>query len=465
MHKYPGKESRVMGDIMPANKKTESQEIIKTLESKGVRFVYLQFSDILGVVKSVTIPLEELADSIDHGKWFDGSSMEGIVRVLESDMYLKPDMSTLALLPWEQDGEPAARVVCSVLTPEGTLFSGDSRTILVKAVEAAEALHYRFYVAPELEFYLFSIDKDGKPAVLQQDRGGYFDLSTGLSASIRKEMVHVLREMSVRVETSHHELGAGQHEIDFVPDEALKNADSLITARYTIKAIAQKHGLSVTFMPKPFEGIEGSGMHIPLSIFSTSTGKNAFSNDKDEYGLSETARYFLSGLLYHARGMCAILNPLVNSYKRLVRGFEAPVYVSWARVNRSALIRVPKVNPQKLNTTRLEIRNPDPSCNPYLGYAVLLACGLHGIKEKLLLQPPVEENLFAFDEEELKRRQIIRLPETLGEALDELQKDTVIREAIGDTLFYKFLDAKRNEWHEYCRHVTNWEQDHYLGVW
>jgi glutamine synthetase len=450
---------------MSDTKMTENTDIIKDLGKKGIRFVYLQFSDFLGVVKSVTIPLEELNDSIEYGKWFDGSSVEGAVRVLESDMYLKPDLSTLTLLPWEQDGEPAARVVCSVMTPEGSLFLGDSRTILVKATEAAAALNFRLYVAPELEFYLFAPQENGQVVPLHQDRGGYFDLSTGLSASIRKEMVHVLREMSVRVETSHHELGSGQHEIDFAPDDALKNADSLITARYTIKAIAQKHGLSVTFMPKPFEGIEGSGMHIPLSLYYIKNGKNAFSDPKHEYGLSETAHYFLAGLLYHARGMSALLNPLVNSYKRLIRGFEAPVYITWARVNRSALIRVPAVNPQKLSTTRLEIRNPDPSCNPYLGYAAILACGLHGIKEKLTLPPPVEENLFAFDEEELIRRQIISLPETLGEALDELQKDNIIKEALGDMLFTKFLDAKRREWREYCRHVTPWERDNYLGVW
>jgi glutamine synthetase len=450
---------------MSDSRKPENQELIKDLEKQGIHFVYLQFSDILGVVKSVTIPVEEFSDTIEHGKWFDGSSVEGFVRVLESDMYLKPDLSTLTLLPWEQDGEPAAKVICSVLTPEGRLFPGDSRTVLVRATEAASALDYRLFVAPELEFYLVLPKDDGKVTPLQQDRGGYFDLATGLSASIRKEMVRVLRGMSVRVETSHHELGAGQHEIDFAPEDALKNADSLITARYTIKAIAQKHGLSATFMPKPFEGIEGSGMHIPLSLFYIGNGKNAFSGVKDEYGLSETARYFLAGLLRHARGMCAILNPLVNSYKRLVRGYEAPVYVSWARVNRSALIRVPKVNPQKLNTTRVEIRNPDPSCNPYLGYAVMLACGLHGIKEKLSLPAPVEENLFTFDEEELKRRQIVSLPETLGEALDELQKDAVIKEALGDMLFSKFLDAKRREWREYCRHVTPWERDNYLGVW
>jgi glutamine synthetase len=450
---------------MPNAKRPATDEVVSGLEKKGIRFVYLQFSDILGVVKSVTVPLEEFPDCIKHGKWFDGSSMEGLVRVLESDMYLKPDLSTLTPLPWEQDGQPAAKVVCSVLTPDGQPFQGDPRAILIRATEAAKALDYRFYVAPELEFFLFSPADGGDPMPMSQDRGGYFDLSTGLSASIRKEIVHALREMDIRVETSHHELGTGQHEIDFARDEAVGSADSLITARYTLKALAQKHGLSATFMPKPFEGMEGSGMHIPLSLFNTDGNENAFSDVRNEYGLSETARNFLAGLLHHARGMCAILNPLVNSYKRLVKGFEAPVYVSWARVNRSALIRVPRVNAEKLHTTRLEIRNPDPSCNPYLAYAVMLACGLHGVKEKMPLPPPVEENLFVFDETELDRRHILRLPETLGEALDELQKDSVIREALGDMVSAKFLEAKRREWREFCRHVTPWERENYLGVW
>jgi len=449
---------------MPDTKVTAA-EIDKELKSKGIRFVYLQFADILGVVKSVTVPVEEFADCIKYGKWFDGSSVEGFVRVIESDMYLKPDLSTLALLPWEQDGQPAARAVCSILTPEGELFAGDPRTTLIRATDEAKALGYTFYVAPELEFYLLRSDDENQMTPISEDCGGYFDLSTGISASIRKEMVNTLRDMNIHVETSHHELGAGQHEIDFDRDEALRNADNLITARYTLKALAQKHGLAVTFMPKPFEGAEGSGMHIPFSLFNVGTGKNVFTDPKNEYGISETARYFLAGLLYHARGMCAVLNPLINSYKRLVRGFEAPVYVSWARVNRSALIRVPRVNPNKLHTTRIEIRNPDPSCNPYLAYTVLLTCGLHGIKEKLVLPHPVEENIFVFDEIELERRQIVRLPETLGEALDEFQKDTVIKEALGEMLFSKLLDAKRREWYDYCRHVTPWEKEHYLGVW
>ena len=445
--------------------KGTAEGVVAGLQGQGVRFIHLQFTDILGIVKSVTIPLEQFPDCIERGKWFDGSSVEGFARVLESDMYLRPDLSTLALLPWEQDADTSARVLCEVLTPEGELFSGDPRTALMRATEEAAALGYRFRVAPELEFFLFSPGEGGRMVPLAQDRGGYFDLSTGLAASVRKEMVRALQEMAIGVETSHHELAVGQHEIDFTPEDALRTADNLITARYTLKAIAQKHGLDVTFMPKPLEGTEGSGMHIHLSLFLTATGENAFADPADEYGLSPLARHFLAGLLHHARGMSAILNPLVNSYKRLVGGFEAPVYISWARVNRSALIRVPRVNPRKLETTRVELRNPDPAGNPYLAFAVMLKCGLHGVKEGLHLPPPVEENLFAFDPVELRRRQIASLPETLGEALGELRGDGVVREALGELLFTKLLEAKSREWQEYRRHVTPWELERYLGVW
>jgi glutamine synthetase len=277
-------------------------------------------------------------------------------------------------------------------------------------------------------------------------------------------MMSALKQMSIKVETSHHELTAGQQEIDIAPEKAMRSADNIVTTRYTLKAIAQKHGMGVTFMPKPVEGREGNGMHIHMSLIDIETGDNAFADVTDDYGLSAVARQFLAGLLYHARGMSLILNPLVNSYKRLVRGFEAPVYITWARVNRSAFIRVPRIKPQKPETTRLEIRSPDPSCNPYLAYAVLLKCGLHGIKEKLPLPPPVEEDLFAFDPVELQRRQIEQLPETLGEALEAFKSDQVVHEALGDLLFTKMLDTKTHEWYEFCRHVTYWEMEHYLGV-
>jgi glutamine synthetase len=437
---------------------------LDNLKNEGIRFIYLQFTDVLGSVKSVTIPIEEFADSIERGKWFDGSSVEGFARVLESDMYLKPDLATLTPLPWEEDGQPAARVLCSVMTPGGELFSGDPRTALVRATEEAADMGYRYMVSPEMEFFLFSPGDGGKMMLLSQDQGGYFDQSSGLSTTIRKEMVSALHEMSVLVEAAHHELAIGQQEIDLAREEALRSADNLITARYTLKAIAQKHGLGVTFMPKPQEGLEGSGMHIHQSLFDIASGTNAFFDNSDEYGLSIGARHFLAGLLHHARGMSAILNPLVNSYKRLVRGFEAPVYITWARVNRSALVRVPLVNMQKLDTTRIEIRSPDPSCNPYMAYTVMLKCGLHGIKERIPLPPPIEENLFAFDPVELQRRQIASLPESLGEALKELKDDTVIREALGEVLFNKLLETKTREWQEFSRHVTPWEMDRYLGV-
>ncbi|MBI2860337.1 MAG: glutamine synthetase [Chloroflexi bacterium] len=439
--------------------------VVDELSRKGVQFIHLQFTDVLGVVKSVTIPLDQFPDCARRGKWFDGSSVEGFVRVLESDMYLKPDLTTLSLLPWEQDSQPAARAICFLLTPEGALFQGDPRAALIRAVQEAASLGYQFYVSPELEFFLFLPADGTRMGPLPQDRSGYFDLSTGLSASVRKEMVATLKEMSIGVEASHHELAVGQHEIDFLPEEALRTADNLITARYTLKAVAQRHGLDVTFMPKPLEKAEGSGMHLHMSLFHAGTSENAFSAPADEYGLSPVARHFVAGLLHHARGMTAILNPLVNSYKRLVRGFEAPIYISWARVNRSALVRVPRVNPDKLHTTRIEIRNPDPACNPYLALAVLLKCGLHGVRDKLPLPPPVEENLFTFDPVELERRQIARLPETLGEALEEMRSDGVIREALGDMLFEKLLEAKVREWQEYRQHVTPWEIEHYLGVW
>ncbi|MBI4330542.1 MAG: type I glutamate--ammonia ligase [Chloroflexi bacterium] len=440
-------------------------DVVNELQLLGVRFVYLQFTDILGVVKSVTIPLEQFLDTIERGKWFDGSSVEGFARVLESDMYLKPDLSTLGLLPWEQDGQTAARVICWMLTPDGELFPGDPRSALARAIEKAAAAGYRFMVAPELEFFLFRPGDEDRMRLLPQDRGGYFDLSTGISASVRKEMVWALHDLSIEVETSHHELAVGQHEIDFAPEEALRTADNLITARYTLKAIAQKHGLDVTFMPKPVEGVEGSGLHIHQSLVNLKKGKNAFSDTADEYGLSPVARHFIAGQLLHARGMSAILSPLVNSYKRLIKGFEAPVHVTWARVSRSALIRVPRVNPQKLETTRVELRNPDPTCNPYLAFAVMLRCGLEGIGQKLPLAPPVEENLFALDQVTLERRQIASLPENLGEALGALEADQVVREALGDLLFTKLLATKKREWQEFNRQVTPWEIDRYLGVW
>jgi len=449
---------------MPSAKPRSIEEILNQLKLDNVRFIYLQFTDILGAVKNVTIPIERFPDCVKRGNWFDGSSVEGYARILESDMYLKPDLSTLAVLPWENDGQVAAKIICSLQTPGGELFKGDPRTALAQVSAEAQTMGFEFIVAPELEFILYVPKEGHKIGLLAQDKSGYFDLSAGPQISIRKEMVWTLNEMSIKVETSHHELAAGQQEIDFAPVNAIRSADNLVTSRYTIKAIAQKHGMGATFMPKPVQAMEGSGMHIHLSLSDISTGQNVFADATDDYGLSVIARQFLAGLLYHARGMSLVLNPLVNSYKSLVKGFEAPVYISWARVNRSTLIRVPSINPQKRETTRLEIRNPDPACNPYLAYALLLKCGLHGIKEKFTLPPPVEENLFAFDSFELQRRQIAHLPETLGEALEAFKGDNTIREAMGDLLFTKFLETKSQEWQDYCRYVTPWDTERYLGV-
>lgn len=443
-----------------------SQSIMDRLHKERVRFIYLQFTDVLGVVKSVTIPVEQFADCMERGKWFDGSSVEGLARILESDMYLKPDISTLLVLPWERkETEATARVICWVLTPQGEPFTGDPRSALVQVTEEAREMGYQFHTAPELEFFLFSPGEGGRMAPLGQDRGGYFDLGTGPATTVRKEMVRALQDMGIAVETSHHEIAVGQHEIDLTPQTALITADNLITCRYTLRAIAQQHGLDVTFMPKPLQEMEGSGMHIHQSLFRTGDGANAFADPQDEYGLSAVARQFIAGLLRHAPAMCAVVCPLVNSYKRLVSGFEAPVHITWARVNRSALIRVPQVNPQKLDTTRIELRCPDPSCNPYLGLAVMLKAGLHGIREGLPLPPPVEESLFALDSSELHRRHITTLPGTLGEALDELRRDPVVQEALGESLYTKFLEAKTREWGDYRRYVTPWEVERYLGVW
>lgn len=445
---------------------SETQDVMGRLHKDGVRFIHLQFTDVLGVVKSVTIPVEQFADCMERGKWFDGSSVEGLARILESDMYLKPDLSTLMVLPWERSvGEASARVICWVLTPQGESFSGDPRTVLVRATEEATKIGYQFYTAPELEFFLFSPGERGRVVPLSQDRGGYFDLGTGPAATVRKEMVRTLQDMGIQVETSHHEIAVGQHEIDFTPQPALTSADNLITCRFTLKAIAQQHGLDVTFMPKPLLDMEGSGLHIHQSLLHTGDGSNAFADPQDEYGLSAVARHFIAGLLHHALGMSAVLCPLVNSYKRLVSGFEAPVHITWARVNRSALIRVPQVNPQKIDTTRLELRNPDPSCNPYLVFAVMLKAGLHGLREKMPLPPPVEESLFAMDAAELQRRHITTLPGTLGEALEALRQDPVVQEALGEPLYTKLLEAKTREWEDYRRYVTPWEMERYLGVW
>jgi glutamine synthetase len=441
-----------------------ADDVLRQADEEGVRFVNLQFTDIVGAVKSVTIPVHQLADSFEHGTWFDGSSIEGFARIAESDMYLSPDPSTFQIIPWERDGNVTARVICRVFMPNGEPFAGDPREVLMRVLQEARDLGFEYYTGPELEFFLLVPGANGGDMPLPHDRGGYFDLSTDLAISVRKEMVNALQDMGIQVEASHHEVAIGQHEIDFRYGPALATADNAVTFKYTLKAVAQQHGLQATFMPKPIFGVNGSGMHVHQSLFHAGTDENAFVDPNDEYGLSNTARQFIAGQLAHARGMSAVLASTVNSYKRLVPGYEAPVYISWARTNRSALIRVPRISPEKLKSARIELRFPDPAANPYLAFAVMLKAGLDGIKRNIPLPPPVEENLYHLGEERRRESGINVLPGSLFEAVVDLQEDPVIQEGLGETLYERFVEAKIEEWDEYRMQVTPWEIGRYLPI-
>lgn len=441
-----------------------ADDVLQRAEEERVRFVNLQFTDITGAVKSVTIPIHQFADSIQHGTWFDGSSIEGFARIAESDMYLLPDVSTFRVIPWERGDNSTARVICRVFTPNGEPFPGDPREVLMRVLREAEEMGFDYYTGPELEFFLLIPGENGQDRPLPHDRGGYFDLSTDLASSVRKEMVNALHDMGIDVEASHHEVAIGQHEIDFRYDRALATADNAVTFKYTLKAVAELHDLHATFMPKPIFGVNGSGMHVHQSLFNRGTDQNAFVNPNDEYGLSDVAKQFIAGQLAHARSMSAVLASLVNSYKRLVPGYEAPVYISWARVNRSALIRVPQITPAKPKSARIELRCPDPSANPYLAFAVMLKAGLDGIKRNLPLTPPIEENLYHFNEERRRETGIGMLPGSLIEAVEELERDPVMQEALGEHVFERFVEAKREEWDAYRMQVTPWELERYLPI-
>jgi glutamine synthetase len=447
-------------------------EKIETAKENNIRFVQLQFTDIIGSVKSVTIPLHQLAGSVEHGTWFDGSSVEGFTRIAESDQYLKPDMDTFAEIPWQpghgsQGAGPmgsrgTARVICDVYTPNGDPFLGDPRYILKRQLERARALGYVWNAGPELEFFLFRRE-DGALKALPHDSAGYFDFSTDLAQEVRQDMVNALEAFGIRVEAAHHEVAPGQHEIDFEYADGLRTADNAVTFKFTLKAIAQLHGLYATFMPKPIFGINGSGMHTHQSLYDISAERNAFADPDGKYGLSDLAQSYAAGVLAHARGMSAVLAPLVNSYKRLVPGYEAPTYLTWGRTNRSALIRVPKVSPgRSIEATRLEVRCPDPASNTYLAFAAMLAAGLDGIEKGMELADPVEESLYEMTPERIRERGIKELPGTLGEAIDELEQDDVIREALGEHVFSRFVEAKRREWDEYRMQVSSWEVERYL---
>jgi glutamine synthetase len=438
---------------------------IEAARTSGIRFIQLQFTDIIGHVKAVTIPIHQLEGSVRHGTWFDGSSIEGFTRIAESDQYLMPDMSTFSEIPWQPGSGPrgTARVICDVYTPNGDPFAGDPRFVLRRQVERARRHGYIVHTGPELEFFLFRRSPDGGIEPLPHDQAGYFDFSTDLAQEIRQDMVDALEAFGIRVEAAHHEVAVGQHEIDFEYSDALRTADNAITFKFALKAIAQRNGLYATFMPKPIFGINGSGMHTHQSLFSVAESRNAFADPSNPYGLSDVARSYMAGILAHARGMSAVLAPLVNSYKRLVPGYEAPTYLTWGRTNRSALIRVPKVSPGKsIEGTRAEVRCPDPSSNTYLAFAVMIAAGLDGIEKGMVLDDPVEESLFEMDAATIAARGIRQLPGTLGEAIDELERDEVIRDALGDHVLNHFLQAKRAEWDAYRLHVSTWETDRYL---
>ena len=440
------------------------EQILDRIEGEQVRFINLQFSDVMGIVKSVTIPASIFEHVVEGGQWIDGSSIAGFTRIAESDMYLIPDLSTFAVIPWETGEHKTARVICWVFNPNGDPFPGDPRWVLYRQLERLAKMGYLYNTGPELEFFLFSKDGD-RISPLPHDRAGYFDLSTDTASTVRKDMVLALDQMGIEVEASHHEVATGQHEIDFEYGDALHTADRAVTFKYVLKAIAQRHGLHATFMPKPLEGINGSGMHVHQSFSDMETGKNAFVDSDDPYGLSTLAKQLIAGQLHHARALCGIIAPLVNSYRRLVPGYEAPVYVSWARTNRSALIRVPAIRGGHTSATRVELRCPDPSCNPYLAFAVMLAAGIHGIEENVPLPEPVEENLYHFTDDDLKRRNIPTLPATLGEAVLETEKDEVVRDALGDHIFERLLEAQRSEWGDFRRHVSQWERDRYLEMY
>jgi glutamine synthetase len=449
----------------PPKENVQGVEKIENAKKSGIRFIQLQFTDIIGHVKAVTIPIHQLEGSVRHGTWFDGSSIEGFTRIAESDQYLMPDMETFAEIPWQKGAGPrgTARVICDVFTPSGERFVGDPRFVLRRQVERARKLGYVVNTGPELEFFLFRRGADGGIEPLPHDQAGYFDFSTDLAQEIRQDMVDALEGFGIKVEAAHHEVAVGQHEIDFEYSDALRTADNAVTFKFALKAIAQQHGLYATFMPKPIHGINGSGMHTHQSLYSIADERNAFADPNNPYGLSDVARSYMAGILAHARGMIAVLAPLVNSYKRLVPGYEAPTYLTWGRTNRSALIRVPKVSPGKsIEGTRVEVRCPDPSSNTYLAFAAMIAAGLDGVERGLELGAPVEESLFEMDAATIAAKGIRELPGTLGEAIDELERDNVITEALGDHVLSHFVEAKRAEWDEYRTQVSGWEVDRYL---
>lgn len=434
-------------------------DIFRMVEEEDVEFIRLQFTDIFGTLKNIAITSSQLEKALDNKCMFDGSSVEGFVRIEESDMYLYPDYDTFEIFPWRPQQGKVARLICDVYTPDGKPFEGDPRWILKKTIKEANDLGYRFDVGPECEFFLFHTDDNGLPTTLSHEKAGYFDLGPNdLGENIRRDMVLTLEDMGFEIEASHHEVAPAQHEIDFKYDEALKTADNIQTFKMTVKTIAKRHGLYATFMPKPKFGISGSGMHINMSL-ATEEGKNIFADENGKIGLSDDAYHFIAGIIKHARGMSAITNPLVNSYKRLVPGYEAPVYIAWSAKNRSPLIRIPA---SRGNGTRVELRNPDPTANPYLVLALCLAAGLDGINNKIEVPESVDCNIYEMTPGERRAAGIENMPADLKEAVDCLVADEFLCSVLGEHITTKYVEAKMKEWENYTTRVSQWEIDEYL---
>lgn len=433
-------------------------EILKIAKEKQVRFVRLQFTDILGSIKNVAISVSQLEKALDNQCMFDGSSIEGFVRIEESDMKLHPDYNSFALFPWRENNS-VARLICDVYKPDGTPFHGSPRQVLKNVLDEAKELGYTFNVGPECEFFLFRNDDQGKPTLQTFDDAGYFDMGpVDPGEDVRRDIVLNLEQMGFEIEASHHECARGQHEIDFKYGDALTTADRVMTFKLAVKTIAHKHGLHATFMPKPIYGIAGSGMHINISM--AKDGKNVFYDESDKNGLSSTAYSFIAGIMEHIKGMTAITNPLVNSYKRLVPEFEAPVYIAWSAQNRSPLIRVPASRGQG---TRVELRSADPSANPYLALAVTIAAGLDGVKRGLVPPPAVDGNIYSMTAAQRKKQKIEMLPTSLESALTELKKDKLICQTLGEHILEKYVEAKELEWLNYKTRISQWEIDEYLS--
>lgn len=435
------------------------EQILNTVEKENIRFIRLQFTDIFGACKNVAVTRSQLNKALDNKCMFDGSSIEGFVRIEESDMYLYPDLDTFMIYPWQSSESKVARIICDVYTPDHKPFEGDPRWILKKVLNEAMELGFQFNVGPECEFFLFQTDDKVNPIVETIDQGSYFELGPiDKGEEARRDICLTLEDMGFEIEASHHECAPGQHEIDFKYSEALHAADNIMTFKLAVKSIANKHKLYATFMPKPLYNEAGSGMHINISL--SKNGKNVFWDPSDELGLSTLTKHFIAGITEHIKGMTCIMDPLVNSYKRLVPGYEAPLYIAWSTKNRSPLIRIPSARGE---STRIELRNPDPSANPYLTLAVCLAAGLDGIKKKLIPQNPINNNIFDLSEDERERLKIDSIPLSLESAIREMKNDDLVRQTLGNHTFDKYIEYKQNEWNSYRNSITRWEFENYLN--